>query len=180
MGGMSKLALIPHQDDDALFLAYTLMREQPMVLFCTIPVIQEKRGQATKKERLSEAHEAMNLLGLNYNTLSIFDDDLTEERLIEFLKPFIPLYESVYAPAIEGYQKQHDLVGSVADKLWPGKVTHYMTYTADNLHTKGKVVVTPTEEEMKLKNRALDCYESQLQYNRPHFDAVRNLPEYFQ
>lgn len=173
-----KLALIPHQDDEALFLAYTLMRERPMVLFCTIPVIQEKRGQATKRERLSEAHEVMSLLGLNYDTLNILDDELTEEKLTVELKRLVPLYESVYAPAIEGYQKQHDLVGKVAGALWDN-VTHYMTYTKEDLHTKGETAITPTQEEKDLKNKMLDCYRSQIKINLPHFAAVRNLPEYY-
>lgn len=173
-----KLFLAPHQDDESLFGAYTLMREKPMVIFCTIPVIQEKRGQATKNERLSEAHGAINLLGLNYDTLNILDEELTKENLTAALKPFVQLYDSVYAPAIEGYQKQHDLIGKVAGALWDN-VTHYMTYTKEDLHTKGPTVITPTQEEKDMKNKMLDCYQSQIKINAPHFAAVRNLPEYY-
>ena len=177
-----KLFLSPHQDDESLFGAYTLMRERPFVLFCTYPVIQAKKGlEATTIQRLEESHNAMEILGLNYDTiLSITDDGPTEEGLTTALEKYQSTYSDVYAPAVEGFALQHDLVSRVADKLWPGHATHYMTYTSSDLHTKGSVVLTPTREEMDIKNKMLDCYKTQLRYNLPHFEAVRNLPEYYE
>lgn len=178
---MRRLFLSPHQDDESLFGAYTLMREKPMVLFCTTPIIQEKKGlEASMSQRLSESAAAMRVLGLDFNTLPIMDEDLNEEDLEFELSGFVGLYSHVYAPAIEGYQKQHDMVGRVAEKLWPGNVTHYKTYTEHDFHTVGKISIVPTQEEMDLKNKALDCYTSQIRYNSPHFDAVRNQPEYYE
>src|SRR6266498_1279237 len=74
-------------------------------------------------------------------------------------------------------ETQHDLLGEVASEFFPN-VRYYSTYTADNLIPVGQQAITPTLEQIDLKNKALDCYETQIRVIGIHFDAVRGKPEY--
>jgi hypothetical protein len=47
------------------------------------------------------------------------------------------------------------------------------------LWTKGSKEIIPTEYERKTKNQALECYQSQLKMNWPHFQAVINHSEFY-
>ena len=68
----------------------------------------------------------------------------------------------MFAPAVEaGGHEQHNLVGELADKVFGGRVTHYMTYTNGRDRSRG----VPVEFEpgwAALKLQALACYESQI------------------
>lgn len=174
------LFLSPHHDDESLFGAITLMREKPLVIICTSSHIQPERGDlgCTDEIRSQETINAMAIAGCPVVFLGIRDTDLTEEILTERLKEFNP--DKVYAPAIQGGNFQHDIVGNVAKKLFEGRVQHYTTYTKTELHTTGKVEIKPTSQELEIKKRMLDCYESQLNLKStlPHFMAVLNQSEW--
>src|SRR3990167_567940 len=135
---MTSLAIIPHEDDESLFLAYTLIREKPLVLICTESYIQPNRGDigCSAEERREETINAMGLLKCPVVFLGIKDTELTPELLKERLKPFVDLgFEKVYAPAIQGGNPQHDIIGSVARYVFPS-ITRYTTYTKTELWTK--------------------------------------------
>lgn len=175
----TKLLLSPHNDDETLFAAYTLMREKPLVVIITDGYIQGQRGDPiTAEQRRNETRQAMRILGCPVIFLGIKDTELTEEGLANVLKYFKAM--EVYAPAIQGGNHQHDLVGKVADDVF-GDVTHYTTYTKTELWTQGSRQIVPTAEEMALKNDALDCYYSQINLGAtaPHFKAVRNRSEFY-
>jgi hypothetical protein len=70
------------------------------------------------------------------------------------------------------------MVARAAVQVFGDKVRQYTTYTRTELYTRGRVEIVPTAEELDLKNRALECYVSQLRINRPHFDAVRGKSEW--
>jgi LmbE family N-acetylglucosaminyl deacetylase len=174
-----KLFLAPHNDDEALFGSYAIMREKPIVLVITDGKKHQDRGIATMEQRRSESKAAMKVLRARVEFIGIPDDELTEQLLFDRLNG--PTHEivAVYAPAIlENGNEDHNVVGKVADRLWPGKVKHYFTYTKDNLTPRGNIEIKPTPEEEKLKNEALSKYTSQLRCNGPHFDAVRGKSEY--
>lgn len=158
----SSIFLAPHNDDEALFGAYTLMREKPLVIIVTDSFIQPERGEinCTAEIRRQETINAMAIAGCPVVFLGIKDKELTEELLIERLKPFNP--EVVYAPAIHGGNAHHDMVGRVARQLFPGRSRHYTTYTKLDLYTTGSTEIRPTEHEKALKTKMLNCYESQL------------------
>ena len=152
------IAIIPHNDDEALFLAYTLMREKPLVVIVTDSFIQPERGDVgcSADERRIETMWAMDLLGCPVVFLGIKDTELNEELLKRRLKPFVGLgFEKVYAPAIQGGNVQHDIIGSVARYVFPS-ITRYTTYTKTELWTKGDIEIVPTEEEKALKIKALE------------------------
>lgn len=174
-----KLFLSPHNDDETLFGAFTLLREKPLVVICTDGYIQGERGDGiTAEERREETREAMKILKCPVIFLGIKDTELTGDKLEEVFK-YMRAYE-VYAPTIQGGNAQHDLVGKVADLVF-GDVTHYMTYTKTQLHTVGSREIKPNSFEIGAKNKALQCYRSQLNLGatRPHFEAVLGKSEFY-
>lgn len=174
-----KLAIVPHNDDESLFLAYTLLREKPLVIIVTDGYIQGERGDdITAEQRREETRAAMKILGCQPVFLGIKDTELTPELLENVLK-YIKA-DVVYAPAIQAGNAQHNLVGQVANSMFDN-VIHYMTYTRTELWTTGKTEIIPTQEEMDLKNKALDCYKSQINLpaTAPHFEAVRGRSEHY-
>ena len=157
-----KIFLSPHNDDETLFGAYTIMREKPLVIIVTDSYIQQERGdEATTGERIEETKKAMKLAGAEVEFLHIPDKDFTlaglEELLWKYGRPSI-----VYAPAFEeGGNYIHNSVGQIA-RLVLGNVKHYNTYVSGNDKTKGSELIIPTEEEKELKKKMLACYTSQL------------------
>ena len=176
---MSKLLLSPHNDDESLFASYTIMREKPLVVICTDSYIQYERGDPiTAEQRRNETREAMKILGAPVIFLGIKDTELTGDKLEEVLKYFKA--DTVYAPAIQGGNAQHDIVGQVAKLVFPN-VIQYTTYTRDILWTQGSQEIIPTQSERIKKNQALDCYTSQINLGStaPHFTAVRQKSEFY-
>ena len=178
---MTSLAIIPHEDDESLFLAYTLIREKPLVLICTESYIQPNRGDlgCTEEIRKQETINAMAILKCPVVFLGIKDTELSETNFKERIRPFVGMFEKIYAPYIQGGNSQHDIIGSVCREVFPS-ISRYTTYTKTELWTKGDIEIVPTEEEKYLKTQALNCYKSQilLPSTRPHFEAVLNKSEW--
>ncbi len=160
------LLLSPHPDDETLFAAYTLLEHHPLVVFCYAGAPRH----GAREQRLAEATAAMNILGCDF--LPPPEGDI-EQHLRALAEP-----SRVWAPYPEsGGHSAHNLVGNLAAKLWPGKVTWFTTYTADGRSRVGEPVEVREGWET-LKLRALSCYQSQLDHpgTRPHFH--RGLDEY--
>ena len=121
----------------------------------------------------------MKLAGCPVVFFGIKDTELTEDNLRERLQGFDP--ETIYIPALQGGNAQHDLVNKVCVSLFGrNKCEQYCTYTKTELYTTGSWEIKPTHTEMELKNKMLACYKSQLQLpsTAPHFDAVKNKSEW--
>jgi LmbE family N-acetylglucosaminyl deacetylase len=177
---MTSLFLAPHSDDEVLFGAFTLMREKPLVVIITDSYIQESRGdKITAFQRWEETRQAMTLLGCPVIRLGIRDDIIDEWEVENKLSRFAN-FDTVYAPAIQGGNTHHDIVGKVAQKLF-NNLKQYTTYTPVELWTKGSVEVTPTAEELQLKLKAMACYKSQIELpaTAPHFKAVEGRSEWY-
>lgn len=175
---MKSFFLSPHNDDEALFGAYTIMREKPLVIICTDSYIQEIRGDGVLAiERIKESKDAMKILGAKIEFLHIPDNNVSIDILIEKLKGYKA--KTVYAPAIEfGGNRTHNLVGQAADELF-NNVKHYMTYgSADYTKTTGSELIIPTEEEKALKAKALACYKSQFKTQCVNFFINPNVLNY--
>lgn len=174
--------IAPHQDDEILFCSYTLMREKPIIISITDSYIQPNRGDIACEAdiRRQETINAATMIGCPVVFLGIKDTDLTEGVLRERLRPFNPY--AVYIPALQGGNAQHDLISTVCSSLWGERCEHYCTYTKTELYTTGAIEIKPTQEEIDMKNRMLDCFKSQLALpsTRPHFDAVRGKSEWLQ
>jgi LmbE family N-acetylglucosaminyl deacetylase len=172
-----KLFLSPHNDDEALFGAYTLMREHPLVVIVTDSWIQFNRGDnITADQRWEETKEAMKILNCPVIRLGLRDDVVSEWEITDKLKKFSG-FDTVYAPAIQGGHVQHDLIGKLAQQVF-FYVKQYTTYTHEELWTKGTYEMKPTPEEIELKDKVLACYKSQLGINAAHFDAVKGKSEW--
>ncbi len=175
--------LAPHQDDESLFGAYTLMRHKPLVISITDSWIQPDRGGlyagCTAYTRQQETIAAMKLAGCPVVFLGIPDKELREERLRERLQFFNP--ETIYIPALQGGNAQHDLVNKVALELFGrNRCEQYSTYSKTQLYIPEGYEIKPTQIEMELKNKMLDCYTSQINLpsTAPHFAAVRGKSEW--
>jgi LmbE family N-acetylglucosaminyl deacetylase len=175
-----KLLISPHNDDAELFAAFTMLREKPTVLTVTDSFIQFERGDdITWMQRRQESKEAALTLGCEVEFGGIPDTQLTADALRVLFRKYQG-YETVYAPAIQGGNWQHDMISNVAQEMFQNVIL-YTTYTKSKLHTTGSVEIVPTAEEIDLKNQALFCYQSQLRLpaTRPHFNAVIDKPEYY-
>jgi LmbE family N-acetylglucosaminyl deacetylase len=176
-----KLFLSPHNDDEVLFGAFTILREKPLVVIVTDSVVQEKRGYGIRAiDRRAESNRAMKALMMPPPVFLRFGDETPAwDLIIERLQEFNPV-EHVWAPAIEdGGHPHHNKVGEIADMLWPHRVTHYLTYTVRGKSTSGKrVKFYPFWVELKL--RALLQYGSQMGHesNMDHF--LREQYEYYE
>lgn len=171
------VAIVPHNDDEALFLSWTILRHRPLVVIVTDSARQWKRGTGiTARQRRAESLAAMDILGAEVRFLGIPDDELTiptVRRALEHLGD----PEMVFAPAHEGPEgnADHNLVATACSVL--ANVTRYMTYTRAGKSTGVEVPYEPDWPRLKLQ--ALACYESQIRLpsTAPHF--LRGLHEYY-
>jgi LmbE family N-acetylglucosaminyl deacetylase len=171
------LLLAPHNDDEALFAAYTLLRECPLVLTCLDG--RRKKDFPLPADRVAESMAAMEILGCEYDHLWVplaYEDwQASVERRLQ-LRNLDP--DVVWAPFPEpGGHEHHNQIAELATRMWPGSVRFYSTYTQDaervvHRSTEGvKVPVEPGWEDLKL--RALACYRTQSERDGTamHFDA---------
>jgi len=169
----SKIFLSPHNDDEILFGAYTIMREKPLVIVCTDSYIQGDNLLV----RRNETRNAMDLLGVEVFFLGIpdiLDSNSFKAVLIPKLNR-LGNVETVYAPNTDCSNEQHKITGEVAKELFDS-VVFYDTYK-DSWGTTGKgKIVTPTNEEKALKKKAMSLYKSQIERieSRRHFSEVWN------
>jgi|GEM_PF-2609949 len=176
--------LAPHNDDEALFGAFTIMRERPLVIIVTDSYIQQLRGDGiTAEQRRLETKSAMKKLGVECCFLGIPDNNITREILINTIKAaprYMKEVKIVFAPMIEGGNKIHDLVGEVAEKMF-SNVLHYSTYTKTRPYSLGDIEVEPTHKEQALKNEVLEEYHTQKnhKYDKVYFQEAKNRSEYF-
>jgi len=204
-----RLVLAPHNDDETLWTSFTIQREKSNVAVVVVfdSFLQQKRGNpVTADDRRFETRRALLELGCDIamfagipdHHATASDAEAVSDALL-LIKPWRPFgdeeIEHVYAPAIEeNGHEQHNAVGRAADILWPGQVTHYLTYTyRTETHRGGKSErrlpngdpdrpVAFTGEMVRRKLRALACYESQIDLERlgcrDHF--CRDLWEYYE
>lgn len=175
------LFLAPHNDDETLFGTFTLLREKPLVVIVTDSWLQFNRGEnITAVQRRQETREAMKILGCSVVFLGIPDDEAHDDEMVGgFLLDLQLNFETVYAPAIQGGNLHHDIIGKLGDEIWKDKCKHYTTYTPTELYTTGSQEVVPNSVEPTLKAQAMACYKSQIRINKPHFDAVEGKSEWF-
>ena len=176
-----KLLLSPHNDDECLFAAYTLMREKPLVIIVTDSDANLAES-VTAQQRRDESRQACELLGVPVVFLGLKDGTLEQQKadLIRRLEPFATqTWEHVYAPAFQGGHRDHDALSDVVSTMF-SPVSYYATYAEGKLYTPVGREIIPTAEEVDRKNRALDCYPSQIRLGgiNSRFDSVRGKSEY--
>ena len=157
------------------------MRTVGLAMSWTISSRSNAEG-VTAQQRREESRRACELLGVPVVFLGLKDGTLEQQKddLKRRLEPFASQrWSHVYAPAIQGGHKDHDALGDVVSTMF-SPVSYYATYAAGELFSPAGREIEPTPEEVELKNRALDCYPSQILLARTgsRFDAVRGRSEY--
>lgn len=178
---MKSVLFSPHSDDAVLFAAYTLIREKPLVVTVTDSFIQSNRGEnITADQRWAEDLEAMKLLDRSLFFGNIRDDIIDEWAVKNLLNRFYN-FSIVYAPAVQGGNKDHDLIGRLAKERFGDRCIQYTTYTPTELYTMGSHIIDPDLPEIALKEKAVACYKSQINLpaTAPHFAAVKGKPEWY-
>lgn len=170
-----KLFLSPHNDDETLFGAYTLLRHHPLVLVCFDG--RRRRGYVSSAERERETAAAMEILGCPFIQMHIPCDPPDWEALRDELIKYDPTNVWAPLPEDDGHS-HHNGVGSLAMQLWPARTSYYATYTMFGGKTTLGDKVEPEEGWPELKRRALNCYRSQWSKpgTAPHFE--RDQDEY--
>lgn len=166
---MQSILLAPHNDDEVLFASYIIMKYKPLVLVVTDSFIQGDRGDpVTWQQRRRESAEALKVLGAEVEFGGIPDKDLTPDSLKDLLEYYTGW--RVFAPVVEGGHPHHDMIGSVARKLFRN-VVGYRTYQKNNLRSVGEFKCPINEEQMQLKKKALLKYNSQIELGttKPYF-----------
>ena len=180
---MAKLFLSPDCDDEALFGSYIIMRNKPEVIVLLDGVLHQKKFGIDHRVRQEESRAGCELLGVPVYFAELTDEKPDYNKMIFALRLLgYPDWETkwdiIFAPALTGGNPNHDMVSKAATELWGDKVIYYGTYTRDNFSPDGEMAINPTEEERQLKEKVLQCYKSQIELNKPHFDAVKDKPEY--
>jgi LmbE family N-acetylglucosaminyl deacetylase len=160
-----KILLAPHADDETLFACYTLLRERPLVILC----LPGAPRHGLSDTRVAEFAAAMDILDCDW--VSLIGSDLEPT-----LRTFDPEHAWAPLPEPDG-NSDHNRIGELAARLWPGKLSFYTTYTTNSRTVLDKPVKFE-ESWPSIKRQALACYESQRSHPgiREHF--VRPLDEY--
>jgi LmbE family N-acetylglucosaminyl deacetylase len=140
-----QVLLSPHNDDESLFAAYTIMPEKPLVIIVTDSNLQEG---VTAQVRREETMRACKILGVPVEFLGLEDGSLGELDLTREMQSLnTQHWEHVYAPAIQSGHCDHDVVGRVASRLFPS-TKYYSTYTKDNYDPFGQHSITGSQHEI--------------------------------
>lgn len=175
--------LSPHNDDETLFGAFTLLREKPLVVIVFDSFVQPSRGNPGTEwtVRRAESIAACKILGCEVEFLGFSDGDdhVSADAIRRRINVAGLMRQKVFAPAVElGGHAQHNLVAASIEN--GPKVTRYMTYTPAGKSTSGHVVPILEPGWIGLKLQALACYGSQWAPRLgcyPHF--LRDQTEYY-
>lgn len=179
---MTSLFLAPHNDDETLFGAYTLLRERPLVVVCTFGMGQPG---VLGVDRMLETIDALGVLGVDSHSSfmqwPVMDVNPDVDRL-ERLMLELGEFEQVFAPMVEvGGHEQHNLIGELARQVFPN-VQGYATYRRGDFRTRTQNEVAFDPDWPARKLAAMACYRSQIRIEntRPWFfddDAYREWYE---
>jgi LmbE family N-acetylglucosaminyl deacetylase len=178
---MTDLLLSPHNDDEALFASFTLLRHRPLVLTCLDG--RRKSNFPLPADRVAESMAAMEILGCDYDHLWVplaYEDwQASVERRIA-LRGVDP--SRVWAPFPEPHgHDHHNRVAELATRMWPGRVSFYTTYTVDgeDVHRSRDGRPVPAESGWgDLKAAALACYRSQSERSGTAMHFAQPLDEW--
>ncbi len=157
---MNAVLFSPHNDDETLFAFYTLLRHKPKVIVCLRSFKEAQNGGPTYVEREAETGMAMKLAGCEWEQWPHSDLEPDWSKIKHDIAEAVQQHDVVMGPAWEnGGHEQHNAIAG----LIPDARLRYLTYKRGHGRTEG-VEVVPNVFEAELKQRALDCYRSQIRY----------------
>ncbi len=184
---MRKVFISPHNDDEALFGAFTIMRyrEDVEVAFVYDSYVQVNRGHiyCSTANRRAESLEALAAMGVSEQRVKFLglrdDADVNINEISGLIRQFSGA--QLWFPAYEdGGNKHHNAVSmAVRHSLASPSKTAYLTYT-DRGKSIGENLVVPSKwSDVAVKLIALSCYHTQIEIAdcRPHF--LRGQEEYY-
>jgi LmbE family N-acetylglucosaminyl deacetylase len=192
-----KLLISPHNDDETLFSAFTIMKEKPLVVVVFDSYVQVRRGNAgaTADRRRRETYNALCHLQVSSDPifLGLRDDAPDYEYLRSQLKVMRDTgqFDGLICPAWEqdGHE-QHNGIARICRDIWPDEQrTEYLTYTRTHGRSRGVrdeaegitrpvVEVIPTPGMIARKHRALACYSSQMEVENCRDWFLNDIREY--
>lgn len=164
---MTALFLAPHNDDEILFGAFTLLRHRPHVVICLRSYVQEDLGGPDWQTREAETSNALALLDswLTHEQLPVRDDAIDSEMLTRLIVEVRDRIQPdvVFAPSIEfGGSDHHNLIGERAVFIFGSdRVVPYLTYTNGG-KSEGVNEVQFEDGWPAAKLRAMSAYHSQI------------------
>ena len=159
------LFLSPHNDDEALYGAFTLLVHRPHVVVCF-------RGHALcgdPVERAAETARACAILGATAEQwwhVQDIGERVTTPEIASALRASLQELdarespERVWAPSLRTSHAGHRDVGAAADAVFGDRVIHYHTYVGAQKVREGQRVPVRPEWGL-LKHRALAEYGTQ-------------------
>lgn len=172
---MRTVYFAPHNDDECLWGAYSIMATEADVVVCLRGDIQGIRGEkVTARERELESRNACEWLGVNVFEQWSFSDAAPEWPAIsEQIREYAERYDRAFAPAFEeGGHEHHNLIGDLVRAAFEGRTVSYYTYLYGGARQQiGCKVPIDDPRWIARKLRALACHESQhlLASTSPHF-----------
>ena len=196
----SMILLAPHNDDETLFAAYTILGVRPHVAICFYPQVQVGRGYTfqdkrpdvggyaeapiTSLQRIVETTQALRELGSPTweqwdfpDSNGTADESLLANRIQQEAENHYYCFAPAYEP--DGHE-QHNLIAQLSTWAFgEDRVTSYLTYRRGYGKSRYGREVEPEPWWPAMKLRALACYESQIQHpsTREHF-LLGDLREY--
>lgn len=170
-----KIVLSPHNDDETLFAAFTILREKPHVIVCYGSAGDYGRSE----ERKWESDAAVRILGGGFEQWNVKpgDADWLHSSLVTVSTRYNP--ERVYAPDLACSHPDHRLLATVARDVFKGRLTTYHTYDS-----RGRVInqsrpVPISAGMVDSKLQALACYKTQIYHPRAEQFFLDDQREYY-
>jgi glycosyltransferase involved in cell wall biosynthesis len=166
---MTGVLFAPHNDDETLFAAFTILRNRPHVVVC----FASSGDYGDPREREAETRDAMSVLGAGSVEQWAGGDLASQMRAYDArVHP-----TRVWAPNDLASHPDHVAVARAARAVFGDRVTTYHTYVDGEKIRRGRQVDVEVGWA-SYKLRALARYQTQLRHPRGHAFFLNDLHEY--
>lgn len=163
------LFFTPHADDECLFGAFTLIREQPRVIVCC----PSSGDYGSTELRFRETQDAIGRLGVGSAIQWNGEALVGKMRSLDHAERPV----RVWAPDPDTSHPQHQAVHVAAADVFGDRLSTYHTYR-DGLKVRAGQRVPFEPAWIGQKLAALACYQSQWSHPRAHVFFTWDLEEY--
>ncbi len=160
----------PHNDDETLFAAFTVLRYRPRVVVC----FESSGDYGDPEKRLAESRDAGAVLGAASVEQWKGGDLVAQMRALDARdRP-----SRVFAPDPKASHPDHVATAEAAAEVFGDRLTTYHTYDKKGKVRTGRLVTfEPAWIQQKL--RALARYTTQIRHERAHEFFTWDLREYY-